>query len=279
MATAFVMTMPIRRLILSARFSAERNSRSTSLLWMAISRTFRQRTSPASRVGIPGCSILLAGRWEGDVIGLTIAEALLRLGLAVLVGMAIGFEREWREKAAGFRTITLVTAGSALFVMAGTAVFTVTDASRVAQGVVTGIGFLGAGAILRDRGQVVGLTTAAAVWAACALGICAGFGAYALAVGGTMVVLVVLLVFPRLEISGLAHDQRTYQVVAPFGEEALHAYTRRFTDAGLQVRRRTIRRAGDGMTVTWEAVGRPRVHEAVTAAFLGDESVAEVEVY
>jgi putative Mg2+ transporter-C (MgtC) family protein len=98
---------------------------------------------------------------------LSAAEALLRVGLAVLLGMAIGLEREWREKAAGFRTITLVTVGSALFVTITYSGFSPADRARVAAGVVTGIGFLGAGAILRERGQVIGLTTAATVWAAC----------------------------------------------------------------------------------------------------------------
>lgn len=210
---------------------------------------------------------------------MTWQEALLRLGLAVLAGMAIGLEREWHEKAAGFRTITLVTAGSALFVMAGGVLFSAADSARVAQGVVTGIGFLGAGAILRDRGQVVGLTTAAAVWAACALGIAAGYGQFGLVGAGTVIVLVVLLVFPRLEVSGFRRDVRRYQLVAGYDEELLERSERRFTDAGLLVRRLGVRREAGEMTVTWEAVGTTTGHAEVAQQFLHDPDATAVEIY
>jgi putative Mg2+ transporter-C (MgtC) family protein len=209
---------------------------------------------------------------------LSAAEALLRVGLAVLLGMAIGLEREWREKAAGFRTITLVTVGSALFVTITYSGFSPADRARVAAGVVTGIGFLGAGAILRERGQVIGLTTAATVWAACALGIAAGFGAYALAVLGAAIVLVVLIVFPRVDIAELANDVRRYEVVAPYSEERYAAFLARFADAGLRARRKELRREGPDMTVVWEVTGSPKKQRAVIRDLLDDPAVSRVVV-
>lgn len=212
-------------------------------------------------------------------MSLTATDALLRLGLAVLVGMAVGLEREWREKAAGFRTITLVTVGSALFVMVGYLGFSPTDRARIAAGVVTGIGFLGAGAILRERGEVIGLTTAATVWAACALGIGSGLGAYLLVVVGALVVLAILIVFPRIDIAEYANDVRRYEIVAAYGEQRYRAFVERFEDAGLRVHRKRLTRDGDEMTVVWEAAGNHARHAAVTQAFLDDPQTIRVEVH
>lgn len=126
----------------------------------------------------------------------------LRLGLAALLGAAIGYERERRGKDAGLRTHMLVTLGATIFILVpATAGMDTADASRVMQGVVSGIGFLGAGAILKqERGQEVkGLTTAASIWVAAAIGVSIGYGREATAVAATLVALFVLTVVHRLE--------------------------------------------------------------------------------
>jgi putative Mg2+ transporter-C (MgtC) family protein len=104
-------------------------------------------------------------------------DVLLRLGAAVLVGALIGFDREIRNKPAGMRTIALVALGSAVFVMTALGEATLTDGtSRAIQGIVTGVGFLGAGTIIRGQTEesVRGLTTAASIWLAAAIGIACG---------------------------------------------------------------------------------------------------------
>ena len=103
----------------------------------------------------------------------------------------MGLERERRGHGAGFRTMAMVSSGSCLFTLMGSALFgSGTDPTRIAAQVVTGIGFLGAGAILREGGGVRGLTTAATIWVVAAIGMAAGFGVYVLAVGTTALVLV-----------------------------------------------------------------------------------------
>lgn len=127
---------------------------------------------------------------------------VLRLGLAVMLGAAIGYERERRGKDAGLRTHMLVTLGATIFVLVpATSGMDTADASRVMQGVVSGIGFLGAGAILKqERGQEVkGLTTAASIWVAAAIGVSIGYGREATAVASTIVALFVLAIVRRLE--------------------------------------------------------------------------------
>jgi putative Mg2+ transporter-C (MgtC) family protein len=121
-------------------------------------------------------------------------EAIIRLLFAAALGAAIGFQREKAGKPAGLRTHSLIGLGAALFTVVSTHKFGVMfDASRVAAGVVTGIGFLGAGAIIRgDQGIVAGLTTAATIWAVAAIGLAAGTGLYILAAVTAGLVLIIL---------------------------------------------------------------------------------------
>lgn len=130
------------------------------------------------------------------------AEILLRVGLAAVLGGAIGFERELREREAGLRTHLLVSVGAALFTLVSAYAWTdwsfsteeglVFDPTRIAAQVVTGIGFLGAGAIIRQGLSIRGLTTAATLWVVAAIGMASGAGYYAAAVITTVLVLVSL---------------------------------------------------------------------------------------
>ena len=127
-------------------------------------------------------------------------DIALRLGVAALLTGLVGLEREWRERAAGLRTHMLVGVGSALFTLVsayawGDFVFdrtqgTVFDPTRIAAQIVTGIGFLGAGAIIRQGLSIRGLTTAAGLWVAAAIGMAVGAGYRGAALIGTGVVLV-----------------------------------------------------------------------------------------
>jgi len=126
----------------------------------------------------------------------------LRLLLAVLLGAAIGYERERRESAAGLRTHMLVALGAALFVLVPDLAGLGEDAmSRVLQGVIAGVGFLGAGAVLKmnQHGEVRGLTTAAGIWATAAIGVTVGQGREATALVATVMVVIILSLLYRLE--------------------------------------------------------------------------------
>jgi putative Mg2+ transporter-C (MgtC) family protein len=131
-----------------------------------------------------------------SVPSLSWEEVLLRLVLAAALGGAVGLEREFREREAGFRTHTLVSLGAALFTIAGAYGFRdfhgSVDPTRVAAQIVTGIGFLGAGAIIRMGLSVRGLTTAATLWVVAAVGLTCGAGYYSAAVITTAIVLLSL---------------------------------------------------------------------------------------
>lgn len=136
----------------------------------------------------------------------SIPEDLLRLVVAALAGMLVGLNREVRGKALGMRTLGLVSMGSALIAIAATEFADLAEhpdaLSRLVQGVtvgvMTGIGFLGAGAIIRDRteGQVHGLTTAATTWVAAGIGVASGFAAWHLVAAGAAVTLLILMMRP-----------------------------------------------------------------------------------
>ena len=126
-------------------------------------------------------------------------DVVLRLGAAVVVGALIGLDRELRGKPAGFRTVALVSLGSAMFVLTAVGGGGTPDAtSRAIQGIVTGVGFLGAGTIVRGQTQdsVKGLTTAASVWLAAATGIACGLALWPLVVTASAFGLVVLAFEP-----------------------------------------------------------------------------------
>ena len=130
-------------------------------------------------------------------------DFILRIFIAALLGGAVGLEREYREKAAGFRTHFLVALGSALFMIISAYGFSEAlttsehrlDVSRIAAQVVSGIGFIGAGTIIFQKNAVRGLTTAASIWVTAAIGLACGAGMYELAGAATFLVLVGLEAF------------------------------------------------------------------------------------
>lgn len=125
----------------------------------------------------------------------SINNDLLKLLIALLAGSIIGIEREYKSKAVGFRTVILITLGSCLFTILSVVMGGPRDSARIAANIVTGIGFLGAGAIFKDGANVKGITTAATIWIAAAIGMSIGVGQYEFAFLSLAIVMVVLLGF------------------------------------------------------------------------------------
>jgi len=148
-------------------------------------------------------------------------EVLKRLFLAGALGALIGFEREWRMHPAGLRTNTLIALGSALFTLIAVRLAAQDggDVGRIPAQIVTGIGFLGGGAILRHQGDVRGLTTAATIWVNAAIGMAAGAGLFLLATTGTVVTLIVLTAFVPIDRYLTSRGRRA--AMAEMAEHAL----------------------------------------------------------
>lgn len=127
---------------------------------------------------------------------------IVQLFVAVFLGLAIGFEREYRGKPAGLRTYGLVALGAALFTIISVEGFGsggAFDPSRIASQVVVGVGFIGAGIIFVQGGSVHGLTTAAGLWTAAAIGMAVGIGFYAVAIYATSLTIIILWAIRKLE--------------------------------------------------------------------------------
>ena len=145
--------------------------------------------------------VLLLERW--DSLRGILLPFLVRCGAAAACGALIGIERELKGKPAGFRTNILICLGAAMYMTVGILLVNeggqASDPARIAAQVVTGIGFLGAGCIIQDRGRITGLTTAATIWVVAAIGIVSGAGFPILAFISTVLVLLTLVVLGEVE--------------------------------------------------------------------------------
>ncbi len=190
-----------------------------------------------------------------------IPEDIAKLLMAVLVGGLIGAEREYRDRAAGFRTIILICMGSTLFTIFSLKLGGTQDPVRVAAAVVSGVGFLGAGTILRGPGRVVGLTTASTIWLAAALGIGIGGGYYLLSAVSAGLAWVVLAVFPRVEEwIDTVRDTRTYHVTCSSGPKMYQEIEDLIRSCGLRAKQRGRAKSGEQMVCSWDMSGSPESH-------------------
>ncbi len=198
------------------------------------------------------------------------------MGLAVLVGGLIGAERESRDKAAGFRTMTLISLGSATFTILSIRIGGETNAARIAAQIVTGVGFLGAGAIMRDGSKVSGLTTAASVWLTASLGMGLGAGYIAIVLVATALTALVLILFPFLEHQiDRRRESIAYEVTC--GSRAvIDRLQKEMETSGLVVVGQRVARDGDVFRLVIEAVGRHERHEAIADRWLADGQIASI---
>jgi len=206
-------------------------------------------------------------------------EDFYRLVVALVIGGIIGAERERHKKAAGLRTLILISVGSALFTILSLrfGLNGMTDSSRIAASVVSGIGFLGAGVILEERGRVAGLTTAATVWLTAALGMAAGAGEYFLAVGTTAISIIVLILFTRFEeYLEISSETRTYQITTKTSWEKYKELKSLFKDHNLAIQDIKQEKNEDEMVCTFEVYGTSKKHDKLVQKLLGDKAIKEV---
>ena len=123
---------------------------------------------------------------------------LLSIITSIICGGVIGFEREYKNKSTGFRTILLITLGSTIFTIVSSHGSGTDD--RISANIITGIGFIGAGVIFKDKMSVLGLTTAAVIWTSAAIGMTAGIGYYSLAIVITAITLIILVLVSKVEL-------------------------------------------------------------------------------
>jgi putative Mg2+ transporter-C (MgtC) family protein len=186
-------------------------------------------------------------------VGPSELELIVRVLIAALLGAALGFEREVNQKTAGLRTHTLVAAGAALFTIAGAYAFEGGDPTRIAAQVVTGIGFIGAGGMIRTGFTVSGITTAATLWFAAALGMAAGFGMHLIAAVALGIALVVMVGFAP--VRRRVHRVHRIEIVYESGHGTLAPLFESFGAIGASVHTMTLEEADGIRTVVLEVQG------------------------
>jgi putative Mg2+ transporter-C (MgtC) family protein len=205
-------------------------------------------------------------------------ELLLQLGLAVLLGGAIGMERELSGKPAGLRTNILICVGATLFTVLSLRLSGGRgDPARIAAQILPGVGFIGAGTILHARGSVTGLTSAATIWVVAAIGMALGGGAYTEALGTGLLVMLVLAGLGYLEthVARRATHSRLeiHTKPDPTALDELETIVRR---TGLDLTRVESRRENVDLVIELEVRGPKRLHDQVMIAILHHPGVRTV---
>src|SRR6267142_3666709 len=220
-----------------------------------------------------------------QIIDMFRLELMLQVGLATLLGGAIGLERELGGKPAGLRTNILICIGSVLYTHLSLAMLAAssggippgTDTTRVAAQIVTGVGFIGAGTILHARGAVVGLTSAATIWVVAAIGVALGATFYSEAAITTLLVLVVLRGLGSVERLVARQSTRSTLSVhahpSPTVLDELEALVRR---TGLEIERQASRRENVDLVIDFTLRGPKRLHDEAMLALLHQPGVRTV---
>ncbi len=203
-------------------------------------------------------------------------EDLIKLLLAVLLGGLLGLEREMHAKAAGLRTITLITVGATLFTMLS---LDFKD-DRVIANIVTGVGFLGAGSILFSEGRLKGLTTASSVWVAAALGMAIGLGEYWLALISALVVFGILWIFAWVDrlVDVLGREIRTYDITYIASKNKQEQIEAAIAECKLTIIRRRRMKVGENLLQgIWELRGALARQTRFSDIMLADSEVVELK--
>lgn len=193
--------------------------------------------------------------------------------LSVIIGIFIGSEREYKNKSAGLRTLILVTTGSCIFTILS---FKIGGANpdRIAANIITGIGFLGAGAIFKEDNRISGLTTATTIWICAALGMAAGAGQLEIAIIGTAVVLLVLSILKYIE-KFIDEKNRTikYELVYLESSSSLEHYEKLIHSFGLKSGRKSQAKSEGKIRININISGEVKAHEHLMQALLNDNNL------
>jgi len=208
-----------------------------------------------------------------------LAQDAVKLLVAVLLGGAIGVEREIVGKPAGLRTNILIAVGSTLITITSVrfaAQYEGTDPSRIAAQIVTGVGFLGAGSILQSRASVVGLTTAATIWAVAGIGIAIGAGYIPIAFAATLIILLCLTLLRPLEGWTVRRREHIQLEIVLEAKSAVSDVTRELAHRSMTIESSSVVKTGTTLAMEVACVAKPHHDGELMTSLLSIEGVKSV---
>lgn len=205
-------------------------------------------------------------------------EDLILIFISIVIGLIIGWEREYRNKTAGLRTLMLVSVGSCTFTILSLKIG-VANPDRLAANIITGIGFLGAGAIFKDENKINGITTACTIWVTAALGMAIGSGHIYLAIISATVVFFVLWNLLALEkwIDN-THKISEYKITTIYSDEIIHQFEILFEEHKLKHSKLHISKTEDKLTVYWRLEGNNKHHHKLSKDLLNNTSIIKLDI-
>lgn len=203
------------------------------------------------------------------IISDELISGVTKLFVSLVAGGIIGAEREYQSKNAGFRTVILITLGSCLFTIISYVMAAGFDPARIAANIITGIGFLGAGAIFKEGVNVKGLTTASVIWVAAAIGMAIGIGAYEFAFICVAFTMVILLGFRFLQnIIDRSNTVRVYHItIVGHTEEKRKELEELFKTCSIKAFCTSYAKRSNEMILTYNVRGPHRAHDKLIAHF------------
>lgn len=205
-----------------------------------------------------------------------LTEDVVRVIYALIAGACLGFEREFHDKPAGFRTLTLICMGSAVFTIISHHYFL---QDRVASNIVTGIGFLGAGVMLKEGLTIKGITTASTIWVTAAIGMTIGVGAYWLATVVLVLVLSTLVILNRFE-KGLQDfsQKRTYEIIFKSQTHAVDELEKQLVQNEISFIRAQLRKVDNKIVARYRVKAGRKQHSKLSLLLAGSDLVEGFDV-
>lgn len=200
-----------------------------------------------------------------DIESSFIYDNSIKLGVSLVLGAMIGAEREYKGRNIGFRTIILITLGSTLFTILSLILGTHSDPGRIASNIVTGVGFLGAGAIFREGASVRGMTTASLIWISAAIGMACGIAQYEFAVIVTFTTLVILLGFTGVQKFIDRYNQEKIYKIIIANNLALKADIEKHMSSSCKLKHERMRqtKSNNDLIIEYEVRGSESSHAAL----------------
>jgi putative Mg2+ transporter-C (MgtC) family protein len=214
---------------------------------------------------------------------MSIIEVILKLVMALALGGLIGMERESSQKPAGFRTNILICVGAAaMMILAGLLSNetggTGSETARIAAGVITGIGFIGAGTIIQGRGKIIGITTASTIWAVAILGLVIGLGYYLIALIFAGLILLTLVLFARLEEHPRERLLYHYQLKTKSAREVLLNIKKLALHEGIKFKEITHKKEGTVSVISFSFPSSEEKEQEFNQSLLSMEGILEIKI-